>query len=90
MPARDFHAKERARGAARGENFTLKPEQARLDILDPARDGSAVQRRDLEPGVYLLRGVLTVMCDNDLELAKREKTLRDAGHAMPEFAGHDQ
>ena len=59
MPVRDFHAKERARGAARGENFTLKPEQARLDILDPARDGSAVQRRDLELGVYLLRGVLT-------------------------------
>lgn len=31
-----------------------------------------------------------MMVDNDLELAKREKTLRDAGHAMPEFAGHDQ
>ncbi len=31
-----------------------------------------------------------MMVDNDLELAKREKTLRDAGHEMPEFAGHDQ
>ena len=28
-----------------------------------------------------------MMVDNDLELAKREKTLRDAGHAMPEYAG---
>jgi hypothetical protein len=28
--------------------------------------------------------------DYDLELAKREKTLRDAGHKMPEYAGHDQ
>ena len=28
--------------------------------------------------------------DHDIELASREKTLRDAGHAMPEFSGHDQ
>ena len=31
-----------------------------------------------------------MMVEHDLELARRERTLRDAGHAMPESAGHDQ
>jgi hypothetical protein len=31
-----------------------------------------------------------MMVEHDIELAKREKTLRDAGHKLPEFAGHDQ
>ncbi|TVQ52290.1 MAG: GDP-mannose 4,6-dehydratase [Phycisphaerales bacterium] len=30
-----------------------------------------------------------MMVDADLELAKREKTLRDAGHQLPEHVGHD-
>ena len=30
------------------------------------------------------------MVDYDLELAGREKTLRDAGHDMPVSLGHDQ
>jgi GDPmannose 4,6-dehydratase len=31
-----------------------------------------------------------MMVDHDLELAAREKTLRDAGHELPAIAGHDQ
>jgi hypothetical protein len=31
-----------------------------------------------------------MMVDHDVELAKRERTLRDAGHSMPDTAGHDQ
>jgi hypothetical protein len=31
-----------------------------------------------------------MMVENDLELARREKTLRDAGPEMPESTGHDQ
>lgn len=31
-----------------------------------------------------------MMVDADLELARREKTLRDAGHVLPEQVGHDQ
>ncbi|MDP7401603.1 MAG: hypothetical protein QF351_06800, partial [Phycisphaerales bacterium] len=36
-------------------------------------------------GVRRLVGV-----DHDLELASREKTLRDAGHKLPDSSGHDQ
>ncbi len=31
-----------------------------------------------------------MMVEHDLELARREKTLRDAGHDLPENSGHDQ
>ncbi len=31
-----------------------------------------------------------MMVDHDLELAQREKTLRDAGHELPAMMGHDQ
>jgi GDPmannose 4,6-dehydratase len=31
-----------------------------------------------------------MMVEHDLDLARREKTLRDAGHAMPATIGHDQ
>ncbi|MCA9284799.1 MAG: GDP-mannose 4,6-dehydratase [Phycisphaerales bacterium] len=31
-----------------------------------------------------------MMVEHDLEMARREKTLRDAGHKMPEMVGHDQ
>jgi GDPmannose 4,6-dehydratase len=37
-----------------------------------------------------VKGLAVMMVENDLELARREKTLRDAGHAMPESTGHDQ
>ena len=36
------------------------------------------------------KGLVVVMVENDLELAKREKTLRDAGHQMPESMDRDQ
>ena len=31
-----------------------------------------------------------MMVESDLELARREKTLRDAGHTLPAGMGHDQ
>jgi GDPmannose 4,6-dehydratase len=31
-----------------------------------------------------------MMVEHDLELAGREKTLRQAGHGLPTFLGHDQ
>ncbi len=34
--------------------------------------------------------LVQMMVDADMELAKRERTLREAGHDLPEMAGHDQ
>ena len=34
--------------------------------------------------------LVTMMVEHDMELARREKTLRDAGHHVPDFTGHDQ
>jgi hypothetical protein len=31
-----------------------------------------------------------MMVESDMELARREKTLRDAGHVLPAGGGHDQ
>ena len=31
-----------------------------------------------------------MMVESDLEQARREKTLRDAGHELPANSGHDQ
>ena len=37
-----------------------------------------------------VRELAQMMVDHDLELARREKTLRDAGHELPASVGHDQ
>jgi GDPmannose 4,6-dehydratase len=34
--------------------------------------------------------LVKMMVEHDVELARREKTLRDAGHTLPDFTGHDQ
>jgi hypothetical protein len=37
-----------------------------------------------------VKELAVMMVEHDLELARRERTLRDAGHAMPDNTGHDQ
>ena len=37
-----------------------------------------------------IKTLAAMMVEHDLELAQRERTLRDAGHAMPDTSGHDQ
>jgi GDPmannose 4,6-dehydratase len=37
-----------------------------------------------------IKTLAAMMVEHDLELAQRERTLRDAGHAMPDSSGHDQ
>jgi GDPmannose 4,6-dehydratase len=37
-----------------------------------------------------VKGLAIMMVEHDLELARREKTLRDAGHHIPDASGHDQ
>lgn len=82
MMAKDFHAQERARGALRGENFSLVPEQARLDVLQAGYDPRVVVRRDLEPGVYLLRNVMTEAECRALIQAAARRGFQRAGLAI--------
>jgi GDPmannose 4,6-dehydratase len=64
----------------------LRPAEVDLLLGSPAK---AKERLGWEPttSVEQLAGM---MVDADLEAAKREKTLRDAGHKVPTSVGHDQ
>ncbi|MFG0327839.1 MAG: GDP-mannose 4,6-dehydratase [Phycisphaerales bacterium JB037] len=64
----------------------LRPAEVDLLLGDPTK---AKEKLGWVPetSVEELAGM---MVDHDLELASREKTLKDAGHAMPAFTGHDQ
>jgi hypothetical protein len=61
---------------------------AEVDLLfgDPTK---ANQKLKLGREPTSVEGLATMMVEYDLELAKREKTLRDAGHKLPDNYGHD-
>jgi len=64
----------------------LRPAEVDLLLGDPSK---AREKLGWVP-VTTVEQLAAMMVDNDLEMAKREKTLRDAGHIMPDQAGHDQ
>ncbi|MBX3382188.1 MAG: GDP-mannose 4,6-dehydratase [Phycisphaeraceae bacterium] len=64
----------------------LRPAEVDLLLGDPTK---AKQKLGWEPQTSV-EELAKMMVEHDLELAKREKTLRDAGHDMPDQAGHDQ
>lgn len=64
----------------------LRPAEVDLLLGDPSK---AKQKLGWEPQTSV-EDLAKMMVEHDLELAKREKTLRDAGHDMPDQAGHDQ
>lgn len=49
----------------------------------------AREQLDWVPGTTV-EELAAMMVDHDLEMARREKTLRDAGHELPASTGHDQ
>ena len=53
-------------------------------------DASKAQRELKWQAKCTVEELAAMMVDSDLELARREKTLRDAGHKMPASSGHDQ
>lgn len=64
----------------------LRPAEVDLLLGDPAKAKEKlgwVPETDFDT-------LVGMMVDHDMELASREKTLRDAGHKLPEFSGHDQ
>jgi GDPmannose 4,6-dehydratase len=64
----------------------LRPAEVDLLLGDP---GKAKQKLGWVPKTTV-EELAAMMVDHDMELASREKTLRDAGHEMPAHAGHDQ
>ncbi|MFK7882767.1 MAG: GDP-mannose 4,6-dehydratase [Phycisphaerales bacterium] len=64
----------------------LRPAEVELLLGDPTK---AKEKLGWVPETTVEQ-LAAMMVDNDIELASREKTLKDAGHKMPEFSGHDQ
>ncbi|MEM1424905.1 MAG: GDP-mannose 4,6-dehydratase, partial [Planctomycetota bacterium] len=64
----------------------LRPAEVDLLLGDPSK---AKAKLDWVPTTSFDR-LVEMMVESDMELAEREKTLKDAGHALPEFTGHDQ
>ena len=64
----------------------LRPAEVDLLLGDPSK---AMQKLGWKPETSV-ETLAAMMVDSDTELARREKTLKDAGHKMPAFAGHDQ
>lgn len=64
----------------------LRPAEVDQLLGDPTK---AREKLGWEPTTSV-EELCRLMVEHDLELARREKTLRDAGHDLPRFAGHDQ
>ncbi len=64
----------------------LRPAEVDQLLGNPVK---AKQKLGWEPETSV-EELAAMMVDHDIELARREKTLRDAGHELPAFAGHDQ
>ncbi len=64
----------------------LRPAEVDLLLGDPSK---AKEKLGWSPETSV-EELAAMMVDSDMEMAKREKTLRDAGHDLPEFVGHDQ
>lgn len=64
----------------------LRPTEVELLLGDA---GKAKRELDWEPTVGFAE-LVKMMVDHDFELASREKTLRAAGHVLPDSVGHDQ
>lgn len=63
----------------------FRPAEVDLLLGDPTK---AKTRLGWQPRTTVER-LAHMMVEGDLELARQEKTLRDAGHALPDFVGHD-
>ncbi len=64
----------------------LRPAEVELLLGDPSK---AEKKLGWKPETSFDE-LVAMMVEHDAELAAREKTLRDAGHKVPEFTGHDQ
>jgi GDPmannose 4,6-dehydratase len=64
----------------------FRPAEVEQLLGDPSK---ARAKLGWEPKTSV-ESLAAMMVDADLEIAQREKTLRDAGHVLPASVGHDQ
>jgi GDPmannose 4,6-dehydratase len=64
----------------------LRPAEVDLLLGDPSKAHRCLGWR----AATTVEQLAAMMVDHDVELARREKTLRDAGHDLPAASGHDQ
>ncbi|MCC7389064.1 MAG: GDP-mannose 4,6-dehydratase [Phycisphaerales bacterium] len=64
----------------------LRPAEVELLLGDPSK---AERKLGWRPETSF-DTLVAMMVEHDMELAAQQKTLRDAGHAVPECSGHDQ
>jgi GDPmannose 4,6-dehydratase len=64
----------------------LRPAEVDLLLGDPSK---AAKKLGWKPETTVEQ-LAKMMVEHDTELARREKTLRDAGHQLPDSSGHDQ
>jgi len=64
----------------------LRP--AEVDLL--VGDASLARERLGWTPTTSIESLASMMVEHDVELARRERTLRDAGHAVPDHTGHDR
>ena len=92
IPVRDFCEMSFAFAGLSYKDFVeidpryFRPAEVDLLLGDP---GKAKKKLGWEPTTTVER-LAHMMVEADLELARREKTLRDAGHKLPDHSGHDQ
>ena len=65
---------------------SLRPAEVEILLGDASK---AERKRGWKPETSF-DTLVAMMVDHDMELAAQQKTLRDAGHTVPEFSGHDQ
>ena len=74
-----------------GDFIEIDPRYYRPTEVDRLQGDASKARKVLGwTPTTTVRELAQMMVDHDLELARREKTLRDAGHELPASVGHDQ
>ncbi|MDH3583354.1 MAG: GDP-mannose 4,6-dehydratase [Phycisphaerae bacterium] len=89
---RQFLERAFAHAGLKWEQYVeLDPRYLRPTEVDVLQGDASKAREKLgwEPKVDFEQ-LVDMMVDADLEMAAREKTLADAGHAVPDHCGHDQ
>ena len=78
-------------GLAADDFISIDPKYFRpAEVEQLLGDASKARKKLGWEATTSVEDLARMMVEHDLELARREKTLRDAGHQLPAMIGHDQ